>query len=234
MPGLSCARLSTMCHHDTRIMDAGKTRKACLMKRILLFGGGAVVVVVGAVAAWILISPLFIDEVVDEQFPGVPSPQALSTMPDDKKQAMAEEVLEAARGMPDKAMNEDRDAMTSTGAPVVLRAGMFRDADNIHKGSGAASLYQLVNGTQVLRFENLKVTNGPDLHVYLVRHPGPEASSDVTPENHIDLGALKGNIGNQNYTIPAGTDLESFGSVVVWCEAFGVLFATAPLTPPAS
>ena len=234
MTGLSCARLSPMCHHDMRIMDAGKTRKACLMKSGFLFGVGAVVVIVGAVAAWILISPLFIDEVVDEQFPGVPSTQALSTMPDDKKQTMAEEVLEAARGMPDKAMNEGRDAMTLTGAPVVLRAGMFRDADTIHKGSGAVGLYQLANGDHLLRFENLKVTNGPDLHVYLVRHPGPEASSDVTPENHIDLGALKGNIGNQNYTIPSGTDLEPFGSVVVWCDAFGVLFATASLTPPAS
>lgn len=204
------------------------------MKRVLLYGSGAVVVIVGAVVAWILISPLFIDEVVDEQFPGVPSPQALSTMPDDQKQSMAEEILEAARSIPDKSMDEGRDVMTSPGAPVVLRAGMFRDADAVHKGSGTVGLFRLANGDHLLRFENLKVTNGPDLHVYLVRHPGPEASSDVTPENHIDLGALKGNIGNQNYTVPDGADLESFGSVVVWCQAFGVLFATAPLTPPAS
>lgn len=204
------------------------------MKRKLLLGGGAVVVVGGAVAAWILISPLFIDEVVDEQFPGVPTPQALSTMPDDKKQAMAGDVLEAARGMPDTAMDEAKDAMTTPGAPVVLRTGMFRDADGLHKGSGDAGLYQLANGDHVLRFENLKVTNGPDLHVYLVRHPGPLASSDVTADNYIDLGALKGNIGNQNYRIPTGTDIAAFGSVVVWCQAFGVLFSTAPLTPPGS
>lgn len=204
------------------------------MKRKILLGGGAAVVVVGAVAAWILISPLFIDEVVDEQFPGVPTPQALSTMPDDKKQAMAADVLDAARAMPDKAMDEAKDAMTTPGAPVILRAGMFRDADKLHKGSGDAGLYRLADGGHVLRFENLKVTNGPDLHVYLVKHPGPEASSDVTADNYIDLGALKGNIGNQNYTIPAGTDVATFGSVVVWCKAFGVLFSTAPLTPASS
>lgn len=124
--------------------------------------------------------------------------------------------------------------MTTPGAPVILRAGMFRDADKLHKGSGDAGLYRLADGGHVLRFENLKVTNGPDLHVYLVKHPGPEASSDVTADNYIDLGALKGNIGNQNYTIPAGTDVATFGSVVVWCRAFGVLFSTAPLTPASS
>jgi len=203
------------------------------MKRPLLFGGGAVVVV-GAVVAWILVSPLFIDEVVDEQFPGVPTPEALATMPDEKKQAMAEEVLEAARGMPDKAMTDSKDAMTAPGAPVLLRTGAFRDADRLHKGSGSAGIYQLANGDHVLRLENLNVTNGPDLRVYAVRHPGPEASSDVTEENYIDLGALKGNVGNQNYTIPTGTDVGPLASVVVWCRAFGVLFSTAPLATTGS
>ena len=78
----------------------------------------------------------------------------------------------------------------------------------------------------MLRFENLKVTNGPYLRVYFVKHPGPGES--------VDLGALKGNIGNQNYTIPAGTDVAPFGSVVIWCWTFGVLFEIAPLTPASS
>jgi hypothetical protein len=70
--------------------------------------------------------------------------------------------------------------------------------------------------------------------VFLVRHPGPAFSSDVTEGNYIDLGALKGNIGNQNYAIAAGTDLAGFTSIVVWCKAFGVLFSTAPLAPASS
>ncbi|MBO6783975.1 MAG: DM13 domain-containing protein [Alphaproteobacteria bacterium] len=201
------------------------------MKRIVLFGGGAVVVVVGAVVAWILVSPLFIDEVVDEQFPGVPSSQALSEMPADKKADMAGEVMEAARGMPDKVMDEPRDVLAG---PVILSTGAFRDADAIHKGSGDAGVYRLADGQHVVRLENLKVTNGPDLHLFFVKHPGPVESSDVTEENYVDLGALKGNIGNQNYTVPAGLDVSEFGSVVVWCKAFGVLFSTAPLTPASS
>jgi hypothetical protein len=92
------------------------------MKRAFIYGFG-VSVVVTAVVGWFLISPLFIDEVVDEQFPGVPTPQALAEMPDDKKAAMADEVLDAARGMPDKAMDDAKDDMMSPGAPVALATG---------------------------------------------------------------------------------------------------------------
>ena len=200
------------------------------MKRAFIYGFG-ISLVITAVAAWILISPLFIDEVVDEQFPGVPTSQALAEMSDEKKAAMADGVQEAARGMPDKAMDDARADMTG---PVALAAGTFRDADKLHKGSGDAGVYRLDDGNHVLRLENLNVTNGPDLHVYLVRHPGPVASSDVTDDNYIDLGKLKGNIGNQNYAIAPGTDVAGFTSVVVWCKAFGVLFSTAPLTAVSS
>lgn len=203
------------------------------MRSAFMYGFG-VSVAVTAVIGWFLISPLFIDEVVDEQFPGVPTPQALAEMSDEKNAAMADEMLEAARGMPDKAMQDAKNEMIAPGAPVALAAGAFRDADDVHKGSGDAGLYRLADGNHVLRIENLNVTNGPDLHVFLVRHPGPESSSDVTDGNYIDLGPLKGNIGNQNYAIPPGTDLAGFGSVVVWCKAFGVLFSAAPLAPVSS
>lgn len=203
------------------------------MKRAFIYGLGISVAITGVVG-WILISPLFIDEVVDEQFPGVPTPGALAEMSDEKKAAMADDVLDAARGMPDKAMEDARDEIMAPGAPVVLSAGVFRDADSVHKGSGNAGLYRLADGSHVLRLENLDVTNGPDLHVFLVRHPGPATSSDVTKGNYIDLGALKGNIGNQNYALAAGTDLAGIASVVVWCKAFGVLFSTAPLVAAGS
>lgn len=203
------------------------------MKRAFIYGLGISVAITGVVG-WILISPLFIDEVVDEQFPGVPTSGALAEMSDEKKAAMADDVLDAARGMPDKAMEDARDEIMAPGAPVVLSAGVFRDADSVHKGSGNAGLYRLADGSHVLRLENLDVTNGPDLHVFLVRHPGPATSSDVTKGNYVDLGALKGNIGNQNYALAAGTDLTGIASVVVWCKAFGVLFSTAPLVAAGS
>jgi len=84
-------------------------------------------------------------------------------------------------------------------------------------------------GTQRgLRFENFQVTNGPDLYVYLAVHPEPRSRQDVAP-GYVSLGKLKGNIGAQNYEIPAGTDLAKYRSVVIYCQPFHVVFATATL-----
>ena len=109
-----------------------------------------------------------------------------------------------------------------------MARGKVRDADRIHRGSGDVPLYRLTDGSHLLRFENLNVTNGPDLRVLLTRHPDPSSSSEVK-EGFLEVGKLKGNIGNQNYEIPAETDISEFQSVVIYCKAFGVLFSTAAL-----
>ena len=82
----------------------------------------------------------------------------------------------------------------------------------------------LTDGNQTfLRFEeNFSTDNGPDLNVYLRAEDG---SGDF-----IDLGDLKGNIGSQNYEIPAGTDLDRFTEIDIWCVRFGVSFTTTQLS----
>jgi len=64
-------------------------------------------------------------------------------------------------------------------------------------------------------------TNGPDLYVYL--------STDKAASDFVNLGRLKGNMGNQNYEIPQGTDLDKYDTVLIWCKAFSVLFGSAEL-----
>ena len=129
-------------------------------------GIGGIGVVVVVVVGWFLISPLFIDEVVDEAFPG---PEALAAMSDEEKEKMRDAVMEAARSAPDKEMTE---AMPEEGAgPVQLSTGSFKDADSIHKGAGTATLYRLADGQYVLRLEGFEVTNGPDLRVLASAHP---------------------------------------------------------------
>ena len=80
-------------------------------------------------------------------------------------------------------------------------------------------LLLLDDGTSAIRLENFKVTNGPDLYVYL--------ATDRSASDIVNLGRLKGNIGNQNYPIPAGTDLARDNSVLIWCKAFSVPFGSA-------
>lgn len=110
---------------------------------------------------------------------------------------------------------------------TVLTRGKFVDADAFHKGSGVALIAQ-VNGQRLLRLEEFQVTNGPDLYVYLTAHPKPATREDVH-QGFLNLGRLKGNIGAQNYEIPVGAELPQFHSVVIYCQRFHVVFATATL-----
>ena len=98
----------------------------------------------------------------------------------------------------------------------------FQGADEFHFGSGQALLVETAPGMYTLRFEGFSVRNGPDLFVYLSPADGYAAGA-------LELGALKASDGSFNYEIPAGTDIGQFKSAVVWCRAFSVLFATAPL-----
>ena len=128
------------------------------------------------------------------------------------------------------------DRVVSEELPAALqmakaREGMFVDADSSHRGSGTATIIELVGGSSVLRFSDFEVTNGPDLEVWLVKADTIEKSSDVTDSEWVSLGQLKGNIGDQNYLIPEEVNADDFATVVIWCEQFSVLFASAALMP---
>jgi hypothetical protein len=126
----------------------------------------------------------------------------------------------------------DREISEALPTELMLRTvarGDFRDADKIHKGSGTATLVETAGGVSILRFTDFKVTNGPDLKVWMVKAENIERAADVTASEWLTLGPLKGNIGDQNYVLPEGMDISAFKSVVIWCEQFGVLFASAML-----
>lgn len=121
----------------------------------------------------------------------------------------------------------NRTVVEELAAPSVLASAGFVDADSFHRGSGRA-LIALADGRSLVRLEEFRVTNGPDLYVYLAAHPKPASRADVD-EGFVSLGRLKGNVGAQNYAVPAGTDLTRFRSVVIYCQRFHVVFATATL-----
>jgi hypothetical protein len=106
---------------------------------------------------------------------------------------------------------------------VRLRAGRFESVR--HPATGVATAIRLAGGGRVLTLTDFEVDNGPDLRLYLVA--GPAGSEDEV-RDYVDLGALKGNRGNQQYELPADLDLGRYSTAVVWCRAFSVLFARAP------
>ncbi|MDE2835885.1 MAG: DM13 domain-containing protein [Chloroflexota bacterium] len=120
--------------------------------------------------------------------------------------------------------------MMASMSPAVVKRGAFRDADSFHQGEGSATVYQLPDGSYVLRFEDFRVTNGPDLRVLLASHPDPQGRNEVQGPGYVELGKLKGNIGNQNYPFPEGVSPDDYGSVVIYCKPFHVVFSVAPLS----
>lgn len=181
------------------------------------------ILVLGALA-WYLGSPLLLNRTVEEQLPfEVPSQTEMEAMPDSELEVLAEEVMETAAAMPDKPMEEDMPEQEL----AIVKSGEIAGADQFHQGSGTATIFELPDGSQILRLEDFMVTNGPDLHVLLAAGANPMGREDLG--EYIDLGELKGNIGNQNYEIPPGVELADYNSVVIYCVPFHVLFAHADL-----
>lgn len=114
-----------------------------------------------------------------------------------------------------------------SGGPVLLTSGMFHKV--AHDSMGTASIYQLADGKRTLRLTNFETSNGPQVHIYLVAAQDANDNDTVKNAPFIDLGSMKGNKGDQNYDVPANTDLNQYRAVTIWCQRFGVNFGTAPL-----
>ena len=112
-----------------------------------------------------------------------------------------------------------------------MAQGAFGIVDAIHHGEGTASLLNLSDGTRILRLgQDFRVTNGPDLYVYLSANPAPRTSSQLHDAGAFEVAPLKGNIWDQNYALPADLDLDHFASVVIYCRRFNVVFSSAELS----
>jgi hypothetical protein len=116
----------------------------------------------------------------------------------------------------------------STSMPAKVAEGSFHGV--AHETKGVAAVYQMPGGKQVLRFSGFQTSNGPDVQVYLVAAPDAKDNETVTKAGFIRIADLKGNMGDQNYDLPAGVDLNKYRAVTIWCRRFGVNFATAPLS----
>ncbi|MBV8148850.1 MAG: DM13 domain-containing protein [Candidatus Eremiobacteraeota bacterium] len=115
----------------------------------------------------------------------------------------------------------------ASAAPAALESGTL--VAGAHDTAGTVTIYKLDNGNRLLRLTNFRTSNGPDVHIYLTSAEKVNANGDVTGGKYLDLGSLKGNIGDQNYTIPTNVDLADYHSVSVWCARFHVNFGAAQL-----
>lgn len=208
------------------------------MKRKLAVIVAVIAVVIVGLAAtqpWLY----FVNREVNEAFPGlsVEQRQAVADMPADQKQALIDMANATRKMMEDTAIAQIGDDIVvpqsdqamppdMPAEPTVLLQGSFIDIDPIHGAEGSATIYELPDGERLLRFEDFRSKNGPDLHVYLSTE-APTSTFAGLGDAEVHLGALKGNVGNQNYEIPADVDLSQYRSVVIYCVPFRVVFSTA-------
>lgn len=215
---------------------AMKTSKRAIIIGVVI---AAVVIPIGLYT----VSPLFVSTTVNEPSPIIDRDNNNSTAQQEFKDFMAmteeqrfekgqqmsmeqkELIMIGAAQRNGSNVNEEMTADMITMQASIARSGVFVGVnDGIHNAEGKVKIIQPANeSTSVLRLEDLKSTNGPDLYVYL--------STDSSATDFVNLGRLKGNIGNQNYDIPRGTDLSRYDTVLIWCKAFSVLFGSAELKP---
>lgn len=178
------------------------------------------------------ISPLFLSNVVNEPDPTLAISEFQKYM-----NLSEEERIEVAKNMTrEKAMmigimaaKQNITVNENIAFPVIeqtpnntLTGTFIGIGDGFHKVEGVAKVIPVESGAQILRLENFKATNGPDLYVYL--------SKDKSASDFINVGRLKGNVGNQNYEIPIGSDLSKYNTVLIWCRAFSFLFGSAQIS----
>ncbi|HEU5317686.1 MAG TPA: DM13 domain-containing protein [Chloroflexota bacterium] len=117
--------------------------------------------------------------------------------------------------------------LAATAAP--LARGSFSDRDAVHRGSGTATLLRDTTGMAFLQLSDFRVTNGPDLYVYLTPIAAPNTHDDVT-RGALQVGRLKASEGGFTYELPPGADPTAYRAAVIYCLQFRTIFSIAPLT----
>lgn len=224
--------------------------------RPAVFGGIAVAVIAVVVVVLVVFQPqrLLYDNVVDDEFPVVEpvvdEPEADDSMDDDPTDAVSDDADAAAEpdrsddasasdegtstsdGSGDEEADEtveaEEDAQAEPTGPLALATGDFISRSR-YTVTGEATIYEVEDGSRTLRLEDFESTNGPSLYVYLTSADAEAPHADFDAD-FIDLGELRGNVGNQNYDVPADIDLDVYDTVVIWCRPFTVAFGAADLS----
>jgi hypothetical protein len=106
--------------------------------------------------------------------------------------------------------------------PTTIESSMFQGVDSIHWAKGTVEVINGTGGAKLAFKDDFEVAQGPDLFVYLSPNPAGQELGEFA-----SLGNLKATKGLQEYVLPE--NYQDYKTVVIWCRAFSVTFATADI-----
>lgn len=234
--------MTTMQPQPEKTQDEQHSSPRVKRRRTLIaLGAGALVLFAIAMA---LFQPwlIFVNTEVNDDIPTIASQKKASTPASQTPQssapadAMSSAVPQSgttpAPETPASPAPAPAEEQAADAGPTLVAQGSLISHE--HETSGNVSVFRLPDGSHQLALEGLETTTGPDVHIWLSQAPvieGFDGWFTAANYDHLDLGELKGNRGNQVYTIPADVNIADWSSITLWCEAFSVSFGAAELTP---
>lgn len=109
----------------------------------------------------------------------------------------------------------------------VLGTATLYNVDKV--GEGTAKIYQLPDGSKMIRLENFFVSINSDLEIRLSQLAAPKTTDEVEKAPFKTVAPLKATVGNMNYDVPADIDVSQYKSIVIWCEITRNAYAAATI-----
>ncbi len=106
----------------------------------------------------------------------------------------------------------------------LIKTGQFASFNGYTVNGKVELFYNATTDNYSLVMSDFFSSNGPDLKVYL--------SQGATPNNFLNLGALKSTNGVLRYDFSGESFDPLFDNVIIWCEDFSVTFGRTVLSDP--
>ncbi len=167
--------------------------------------------------------------------PATPSGSAMPHESIVPHETMAHESMAPAESMPHESMTPHQSMVpgespgASPAALTTVAIGTFHAVDG--QATGTAALLHLADGSFEISFEDFSTPSKAHASVLLVTNADVTKTSQVDQKASLDLGALAGTTGMQEYPVPAAAAAQAMGyhAVVLWDTEMGQAIAAASL-----
>jgi hypothetical protein len=118
-------------------------------------------------------------------------------------------------------------------APAGLASAKVLGTAKVHnldrEGEGTAKIYELADGSRLIRLEDFFVSLNSDLELRLSQLADPKSTEAAANAPFKVVAPLKATVGTMNYPVPKDIDVSQYSSIVIWCEITRNAYAAATI-----